>query len=339
MRGDAEPAAVHPDQAGPFELGDREIGQMLPAEIPHAAIIGMQVADELIQPLGPLVVGGPGGKHAERIDVADLVVVDGAVDPRPASGIGRDDVCDLQPGDIERLAGGDAGHAVMQKILRKRGKRRVAVPRENQFAMDLVGYDHDVVAEADLADPEQFGARPDPADGVVGIAQQHQLHPRIGGLRLQVVVIDHIGIADRHQRRGHDFASVVADRREEAVVDRRLDEHLVSGNGQRLDDGRQGRHHPRQANHPVALDPPAVAGKPPRDGLIIALRNMRIAEDAMLDPTAEGLRDRRRRPEIHVGHPHGQNPLRGRTVPLAGVGSAARNRRVEIVLHCSSGLS
>ena len=59
----------------------------------------------------------------------------------------------------------------------------------------------------------------------------------------------------------------------------------------------------------------------------------------VLDPMAEGLRDRRRRPEIHVGHPHGQNPLRGRTVPLAGVGPAARNRRVEIVLHRSSGLS
>ena len=89
---------------------------MFTAKLPHVEVIGVQILDELVQPLFPFVVSRLGGDYPERIDIAHLIVVDGPVDFRPTVGIGTDDVRNLQSGDIERLAGRESGDGMPQEI-------------------------------------------------------------------------------------------------------------------------------------------------------------------------------------------------------------------------------
>ena len=57
-------------------------------------------------------------------------------------------------------------------LVADRGERQIGMPREDQFAMNLIrDYGH-MIAAAYFAEPYQFVAGPHPAGGVVGIAQQ-----------------------------------------------------------------------------------------------------------------------------------------------------------------------
>ena len=112
IRGYAEFAAVHPDEIGSLQDRDRKSRQMFTTEPPHIEIIGMQILDELVQPLFPFIVSCLGSYYTERIDIVYLVIVDSTIDFRPALGIGADNVRNLQPGDIERLTGGYAGNGM-----------------------------------------------------------------------------------------------------------------------------------------------------------------------------------------------------------------------------------
>lgn len=55
-------------------------------------------------------------------------------------------------------------------------------------------------------------------------------------LFFEVVEVYPVGVVLIEQAVGYDFASVVADHREEAVVDRGLDEDFVAGCGEGADD-------------------------------------------------------------------------------------------------------
>ena len=46
------------------------------------------------------------------------------------------------------------------------------------------------MAQAYLADAQQFLLRPDPAYRIVGIAQQQKFRPLVGGFRFEVVDMD-----------------------------------------------------------------------------------------------------------------------------------------------------
>ena len=165
------------------------------------------------------------------------------------------------------------------------------------------------MAPGDVAGAAEFLRRPAAAGRVVGIAQQQDPVRRIGTGRFQHIKVHRIGetavrqVAAR-ERGGHDAAAIVADRREEAVVDRRLDDHAFAGRGQRLDDGRQRRHHAGGVLDPIALQGQAVPLPEPADHrFIVGIRHARIAEDAVLHALAQRVANAGRRLEIHIRHP------------------------------------
>lgn len=104
-RRQTEGAAVHPGEVGAFEAGKGKAGQVIAAVVAEVAVVGVEVGQQLVEPFAALVVGGDGGDDAEGIDVAHLVVVDGAVYAGTEGVVGTDDVGYLQSGDIEGLAG------------------------------------------------------------------------------------------------------------------------------------------------------------------------------------------------------------------------------------------
>ena len=121
----------------------------------------------------------------------------------------------------------------------------VAESRHHQLAVDFVGHDQYVAAQADVADAAQLFGRPDPPRGVVRVAEQHQFHGRVGGPAFQRVEIDRIAVVAVSQFALRGGAPAVVDGDEEVVVDGRQHQHPVSGAGQRPENGRERRDHAR----------------------------------------------------------------------------------------------
>ena len=216
---------------------------MLAAVVAHEVVVTLQVVEQLEQPRLTLVVSRDGGFDAEGVHVAHLVDVDGAVDAAAHVGVVGHDGGDLQACHVERLGGREACHRPVAHCLAHRGIGRVGVSRHHELAVDFVGDDGHAVAQADVAQAGQFVARPHAACGVVGVAEQHDLHARVGRTAFQVVEVHAVGLVFIDEGTFLHRASVVADGGEETVVHGRLHQHLVARCGERLDDGREGGHH------------------------------------------------------------------------------------------------
>ena len=251
--------------------------------------------------------------------------------PPARVGVGGEDVGHLQTGQVEGLAGRRAGHRVLTEPFVERGEGSIAESRHDQFAVDLVGDDEEVVAQADLADAPQLVGRPDPAGGVVGVAQQHEFHRRVGRTALEVLEVDAVAVAVEHQVALLGRAAAVGNGDVKVVVDRRLDQHLVSRTGHGPQNGRKGGDDARHRVDPLPLGRPSVATqKPAPDRLGIGLGRYGVAVDAVLDPPAQRLDDRRGRAEIHVGDPHGQHAVGYPVVPFHGAGAPPGDDLIEI---------
>lgn len=83
--------------------------------------------------------------------------------------------------------------------------------------------------QADLADAPQFLRCPDAPRRVVGIAENHQLHRRIGGRAFQSVEINRVGVSRQVSSHSAAAQPLLATGDEEVVVDGSLHQHLVAG--------------------------------------------------------------------------------------------------------------
>ena len=330
--------AVGPDEVGPFQRKHGELREMPREVVPQEKVVLPQVAVERVEPLGAVRVGRRQSLDGEGADHARLVDFERPGDPFPEAGVGGEDVGHLHSREVECLAGRGAGDRAARELLRKRGEGGVAESRHHQLAVDFVGHDQYVAAQADVADAAQLFGRPDPPRGVVRVAEQHQFHGRVGGPAFQRVEIDRIAVVAVSQFALRGGAPAVVDGDEEVVVDGRQHQHPVSGAGQRPENGRERRDHARHGKYPVRSGRPAVPpGKPGRDRPVVALRDRGVAVDAVLHPAAERLDDARGRAEIHVGDPHREDVGRRFLVPLHRVGSPARDQLIEIVF-CHIGM-
>ena len=270
----AKGTAVHPHEVCPFKHVEPEGGQTLGTEVFHEKVVAIDIVKELPKPLRTIAIGGYRGDDTEGIDIADLVVINRTVNALTHLIVGGDDVSYLQPGDVERLAWGDADHGSTPQLIGKRRKRGVWMSGKGKLAMYLVRDDSDPVAQAYLAYAHQLAARPYAPSGVVWIAEEHELHACVSSLTLEVVEIYHIRVTRVYQGTGDGLASVVPYGREETVVDWSLYQHLVSGAGQSLYYGRQGGDNTRSVDNLPAPDGPAVSrGEPRYDGIVVVIRD------------------------------------------------------------------
>ncbi len=323
---------VKPHQVGALQGAGNHLRKVVFQEAVHGAGVVQEVFPQLVQPGASMVVGGHEGGYTEDIDVAALVVVYGAVHLCKDGGIGSKDVGYLDAGNVEGLGGRYAGDGVQHHGFREGGPGCVVMARVGELAVDLVRYHKNVVAEADLAHPQQFFPCPDAAHWVVGVAQKK--HPGFLALFLKVLeiyapeaVLIVKGIVQLH-------ALVVADCREKGVVARGHDDDLVPGHRHGLYGRGISRNNPGCGDDGFPLEPaPAVPFREPAVyGLKVLVRDQLVAEDTMVQTLLEGLQYFRGGFEVHIGHPHGDGS-RGAVVPLYAARAAARDNLIEVVFH------
>ena len=114
----------------------------------------------------------------------------------------------------------------------------------------------------------------------------------------------------QYQRIVYDFPPVFADNHRKGMVHRRLDHDPVPRTGEALDGAGNARNNAGGEPDLVRFHLPAVAAAHPApDGLEKGGGLHRVAQQFVFTAAAQGLHDERRRFEIHVCHPKGQQVI------------------------------
>ena len=114
--------------------------------------------------------------------------------------------------------------------------------RKGEFAMNLVCHYSHAVAQADFTDVKQFVACPHSSCRVVRVAEQQQLRFGLGTFTLEVFEVDVVSLVLIDQTIRHNLTAVVADGGEETIVDRALNDDLVTRSCECLDNGGESGH-------------------------------------------------------------------------------------------------
>ena len=206
------------------------------------------------------------------------------------------------------------------------------MPRHDELAVYLVGDDLHVVAQADVVHAFQLLSLPHAPGGIVGIAKQEHRCLRVGAFPLKVVKVHAVGVALPHEFILYGRAAAIGDAGKEAVVYRGLYQHLLPREGESLEGSRRGGNDARGIEYPIAVYGPLMTtAKPVDDGLIIALRHLRVAEDALVHALAQSLGDVGQSLEIHIRHPQWDGLWMN--IPLHAARSYAVVDSVEVVFH------
>ena len=104
----------------------------------------------------------------------------------PQGLIWNDDVGCLEPRKVEGLAGGGADDGPLGDVLSEGGQHRMPVSGHDEVIVDLIAADQHAVVQADLGHALQLLRRPDPAEGIVGTAQDEQRRLWVPGLGLEI---------------------------------------------------------------------------------------------------------------------------------------------------------
>jgi hypothetical protein len=163
----------------------------------------------------------------------------------------------------------------------------MAMPTEDQVAVDLIGADHQVVVQANLGQSGQLVSLVHPTYGVVWVAEQEET----GSLQdcgFELVHVDLVSLALQVNLRALERAAGVRRRRQAGGIYRRLDQNAVT----RLANGAAGdvetSDHAWQKQDVVNGYLPAVQGfQAGLDGLTQCARIGRVAKDAVRDALLE----------------------------------------------------
>ena len=97
-----QPAAVEPQQVG--ALRRRRLDPRDPGEPGHDVLAGLRdVLAQLIQPGVPALVGGAAGRQAQRVGLGVSQRVQLGPEAGAQTGVGDEDIGDLQPRQVEGL--------------------------------------------------------------------------------------------------------------------------------------------------------------------------------------------------------------------------------------------
>ncbi len=315
--------------------------------------VTLDVVQNLLQPFLAVVIGCFQRDDAEDADPTQPGASQRLLEAGAQLVVGDDDVGRVQASQIESLAGRGADHRILGEILADAGKRGEGISLVDQVAVYLIGYNKNIVLQAYLAEAGQLVSRPNPPHGVVGAAQDSHFQLRVPGLFLKISVIHTIAAVYVNERIGDQLSAVVLNGVEKRVVDGRLDEHFFpwshEGAHQQVERG----HHARRCANPFRSHrPPLASFHPVDDRFVIRTRFGGVAVDPMACPFGQGIHDGLRAGEIHVSHPHRQDPLIAqrkigllpmdqvlafpKELPLNRIGAPATYLCIEIVLHgCS----
>jgi len=224
--------------------------------------------------------------------------------------VGDDDTGCLQPGQIERLAGCGADYGILGKNVADLRKRGEDVVRVDQIAVDLVGYDENVVVDTNLPKFHEFVPGPHAPHGVMRATQYRHLDPGISANRLKICYVHVIPTILKNQRIDDQLTSVVLNGSIERIIDWWLDEHFIPLRGERTNEHVQSRYYAWGQADPLRVDLPAVSPfHPIGDGEVKCIGGCCISKDPMFGPCYYGLHNRLWAAKIHVSYPHRKDPV------------------------------
>ena len=202
-------------------------------EIAERSVVVVDIDVEGVNPVLALVVSRLDSLRGKGIDVAHLIDVDGTIQTTTGCGIPTDDVSHHQSCDVERFR--RRGEDDSLSINSTHRAERIA--GHYQFTVNLVGDNAHMVFVADISHVLQFFARPDATCGVVGVAKEENGCFLVGTASLEGGPVDLKAIVavTESQYTFEDFATVVFNGGEEAVVIGREDEHLFARHCQCFD--------------------------------------------------------------------------------------------------------
>jgi len=252
----------------------------------------------------------------------------------PQLGVGDHGQGAADPGQVVGFAGGKKGDGALGHLGAEGGDGNVGpVPVQDQAAVDFVGTYEQPPPQAELGQGFEFGPVQNPAGGVVGVAEEEEAGTAGGGFQ-------GLRVEDPAAR----FHPHGGGRRLPAHGPGSGEEGRVDGNGGEhgLPRFRQAAYGVESADQPGEEDQP-VGGDVPA-GPLPQLRPHRlhqpgagngVPEDPVVDPVAQGPADGRRRGEIHVRHPQGDDVGAGAAPPFFAPGPAPLGDGVEIrtLLH------
>ena len=330
-------AAVEPRQVRALERHELHARHARNRRLEHGVIL-VEHALELVEPFSALLIARLRGHDTEH---ARLVVAR-AIERAPERGaqirVRDEDVRQLQPCQVERLARRRADDGAFGIALAERGVRHMHMTRARKVGVDLVSDHHDVVAQADVANAAQLVFGPRASHGIVRVAQDEQLRTRFLQLALEALVVHCVAPTLVKQGARDHLAAVILDHHAERVVHRRLDDHGITRLRERGHSHGQGKHHAGGHDEPLALRAPAVTAlKPPLHRLVVSVGCHRVAEHAVRRALRQRFNCGGHGLEIHVGDPKrqlvGGMAATAPRVPLQTARAATLDNRLEIVLH------
>ena len=208
-------------------------------------------------PLRAVPIGSQTGGVSQRVHVRNDPG-DRFLESPPQVVVRNDGEGHTDSGQVERLAGGHESERVCGDFGTQRGDGQVLDARlEDQFAVNLVGADDEIVAQAEFSERLQFLAGECPADGIVGVAKHEQSRFR-RDRRFECFEIESPALSIQLQRRGAQFAPHVFRCAQKRWIDRHGAEYLVAHIAGGAAGGVQSGNQSRQPDDPFFFDFPGV---------------------------------------------------------------------------------
>ena len=213
------------------------------------------------------------------------------------------------------------------------------VAEKGHIGMDLVGEDDDSARGAEAGQPLKGFPGPDNPGRIVRITKDKHFAARVTNA-FQLLKIHFIAAArDFLEGIPNHFPAVSLRGNPEGMVYRRLDDNLVSGLCKIIDGQANSLYNTGNKGVPGAPGFPAMMHLDPvRNGGPEFLRHHGIAKEGMLQAGLEGIRNKGRGLEVHIGHPEGQEIFPAisflEDAVLQVPGAGAVYRLVKVVRHC-----
>ena len=167
--------------------------------------MSLQIDQHLVEPGLTFAVGGFRRRVGQRIDAAIPILCDRSSDLLAQGGILDHGKAEAEAGQVEGFARREQRHAAVGDFRRERGNRDMLTALVDQVAVNFVGAEDQVVAQAELGDAFQFRARVDAPDRIMRVAEDEQSRLwRDGGFeRVEVDFVAQDAVVHRRrQRRG-----------------------------------------------------------------------------------------------------------------------------------------
>ena len=294
---------IDPGEICSVRLIERQLWQSLTKRFLEDLIVSLDVLHQLFQPDVALVVRGLRCLYAHYVLAVEQV---GLVNGRHIAGVQlrilRESIGKAQSGRVVCFAGGKQGDRILRYFRRQRCDGDVFLFVEHQPAVHIVRNDHNIVLPADARHALQLFPVPRASHRVMRIAKAEDLCFR-GKALFQIFKIHGIAPAIRLERIHNGNAAVVPDDAVENKVNGRLDDNLIPRFCKGVQDRPEGSVYPHaERNRFSGIHLPAVIPvQPVFNGAVKAVIHVWIPQMSPVGNGADGVQNRLRRTEVHIG--------------------------------------